>query len=85
MKIRIITTTIVSTLYLLAMKLINFYYSPLSGSSTALQLNDNIEGYSAAKFIRDGNLDNMVTGAFILSLIFIWINFFFPSNKQNKQ
>ncbi len=83
MKTPIILTGLVAIFGSICNGLINFYYSPISGTATAQQLNDTIEAYTWAKFVRDGHLYSTLTFFCYLVIILIWVSWFY-SNKQNK-
>jgi predicted PurR-regulated permease PerM len=80
------TKTVVSIIIVLFWAVINslidFFTPVVSGVATAQQLNDTVEAYSMAKFIREGGLFN-ITG--LISLIFLIIIWFVFSTTPNKK
>lgn len=62
--------------------LIDLFYSPLAGTTTAAQLNDTVESWSIAKFIRDGNLTSIISYITVLLLLLIWIPYLLRKRKK---
>ena len=73
MKLRIVVTLVVLSVYLIALGLFSLFYSPVTGIATANQFSDTVESYATAKFIRDGGVQFFLFWALIAATVLIWI------------
>lgn len=60
-------------LYAAVMQAFTFFYSPTAGALTAQQLNDSVESYAFAMFVRDGGVQSVGIFALIFGLLTIWV------------
>lgn len=72
MKTRIIISLALIALFVLATKLFGLFYSPISGVATAAQFDDTVQSYALAKFLRDGNVDQIAEWTLALALCLVW-------------
>jgi len=84
MKLRIMLSAITVFLSLTLDKTINFFYSPITGLATANSLNDSVGNYGWAKFVRDGEINDLIWWSCAVILSIIWIQFMIKYNKQNN-
>lgn len=85
MKKRLIITAVIIFLAVAASSIYTFFYSPISGSATAAQLNATVGSYATAKFIRDGLVEKTIVVIASISIFFTWINWIFHGEKSKQK
>lgn len=83
MKTRIYISLILALLYFSLLGFYNFYHAPLAGYATAQQLNDTLEGYTFAKFVRDGYLIFYLNVLFAGIFGLTWLSYLFSNKNKN--
>jgi len=83
MKLRLILTGLVIAVWCIVNKLIDLYYSPMTGKITANALNGDSNDYAFAKFIQNGGLSDVTASFAVFIIIIIWLTKFFGNKNQN--
>jgi hypothetical protein len=73
MKLKFILSLVVLAFYALGLKLVDFFYSPITGTLSAQQVNDSTTDYALAKFVRDGHLQGSMLILTVLAIVLIWL------------
>lgn len=81
-KTKIVLTVVILLLDAIIYKIWNFLYSVTSSVATSNSLKDDVGSYSIAKFIRDGQFDNLLAIVTLILLILIWS---FSSKNDSKK
>lgn len=86
MKTRIVLSLLTIAFAWIAEAIYRLFYSPITGVATAQTVNDDVQSYALAKFIRDGGVENSIFYLTLFVLLLIWISpicNLFKSNKNN--
>lgn len=82
MKTKIILTVIVAALCFGGMAIWNTVKSPVTGATTAAQLDDTAQSYIVARAVREHFVENTIKLACAGLVAIIWL---VPAKKNNKQ
>lgn len=74
-------TVCVLIVWAAVMRIVDLYYSPVTGTLSANTLNGSNTDYAMAKFIQDGGAGTIVMIASFLLILLIWWNPFYDKNK----
>lgn len=73
MKAKIVITLILLIMFTSFLWVYHLFYSPISGVATAQSLNDSVDSYVWAKFIRDGGVETSSRTLLILAVLIVWV------------
>jgi len=79
MKRKFILMLVIVILGWISLSSYKFVYPPVAAAATAAQMDDTVDSFLRAKFIREGGVEDIIFWLFLLAALAVWL---WPSNKK---